>query len=80
LRKLHSLIVKSGAPEHLSQALIYYLLKDVKIKSKVDVAAQFAGDVFLSNKYWTFIDGLWAMDRSRWNVCCPIIDQRPTGN
>ncbi|KAF2429484.1 hypothetical protein EJ08DRAFT_650336 [Tothia fuscella] len=75
LRKLHKAIVGSGAPEHIIHAILYYLLKDVKIKSDIDHAGQFAGGVFLSQKYWTLIDGLWAMDRRSFNTAIEYLTQ-----
>jgi hypothetical protein len=44
--------------------LIFYLLKDLSPQHHVDdeLATAFARDVHLEKRFWTFIEGLWALD------------------
>ncbi|SLM41187.1 conserved hypothetical protein [Lasallia pustulata] len=63
LRTLHGRIVSSASPDHHKQSLLYYILKDFPHSSQV--AEGFAKDCFLPSKYWFFIDGLWFLDRLR---------------
>lgn len=66
LRTLHGRIVSSASPDHHKQSLLYYILKDIPNSSQV--AEAFAKDCFLPSKYQTFIDGLWFLDRLRFEV------------
>jgi hypothetical protein len=67
LRQLHHLVVTSTAQEHLKQSVIFYLLKDLSTPEH-NFASEFAEECFLSHKYWTFIEGLWSLDRLRYQV------------
>tara|TARA_R110002003_G_scaffold198_5_gene15453 strand:- start:745 stop:1515 length:771 start_codon:yes stop_codon:yes gene_type:complete len=44
--------------------LIFYLLKDLspQIHEATELATGFARDVHLEKRFWTFIEGLWALD------------------
>lgn len=50
---------------HNKHCLIFYLLKDLSPQHHADdeLAATFACDVHLEKRFWTFIEGLWALDR-----------------
>jgi hypothetical protein len=45
--------------------LVFYLLKDLSPQHHEDdeLATAFARDVHLEKRFWTFIEGLWALDR-----------------
>lgn len=68
LRNIHRLIVDSPAPTHIRQALVYYMLKDVKAETHKDAAYGLAESFHLSRKYEMMIDGLWYMDRLQFAV------------
>ncbi|KAG5287135.1 hypothetical protein I7I48_02991 [Histoplasma ohiense] len=63
LRALHSQIVSSSSPNHHKQALIYYILRDLRSTNGGDSSLQFARRCYLPEKYRLFIDGLWHLDR-----------------
>ena len=66
LRTLHGRIISSASPDHHKQSLLYYILKDIPHSSQV--AEGFAKECFLPSKYRIFIDGLWFLDRLRFEV------------
>ena len=66
LRTLHERIVSSPSPDHHKQSLLYYILKDIPHSSQL--AESFAKDYFLPSKYKIFVDGLWFLDRLRFEV------------
>ncbi|PGH16590.1 hypothetical protein AJ79_01696 [Helicocarpus griseus UAMH5409] len=63
LRNLYSQIVSSLSPNHHKQALIYYLLRDLRSMGGGDASLQFARRCYLPEKYRLFIEGLWYLDR-----------------
>lgn len=65
LSELHKRIVSSPIALVNKHCLLFYLLKDLSpsIHSETEVAASFARTVHLPNKFWTFLEGLWALDR-----------------
>ena len=65
LRELHKRIVSSPIALVNKHCLLFYLLKDLSpsIHSETEIAASFARTVHLPNKFWTFLEGLWALDR-----------------
>ena len=67
LFRLHQRIVESNSPDHYKQSLIYYLLKDFR-QSLKGRAAEFAQISYLPDTYRIFVDGLWFMDRLKFDV------------
>ncbi|KAF1928942.1 uncharacterized protein M421DRAFT_420170 [Didymella exigua CBS 183.55] len=65
LHDLHQRIVSAETTLHNKHCLIFYLLKDLSPQHHEDdeLAAAFARDVHLEKRFWTFIEGLWALDR-----------------
>ena len=64
LRDLHHQIIQSPSPDHHRQSVLYYILKDISSKN-VQPAALFAKAVFLPERYRTFMDGIWYLDRCK---------------
>ncbi|KAH6637556.1 nuclear pore complex assembly-domain-containing protein [Boeremia exigua] len=64
LHDLHQRIVSSETTLHNKHCLIFYLLKDLSPQHHEDdeLATAFARDVHLEKRFWTFIEGLWALD------------------
>ncbi|OCK86188.1 hypothetical protein K432DRAFT_341784 [Lepidopterella palustris CBS 459.81] len=65
LRDLHYRIVDSEIALHNKHCLLFYLLKDLSpsTHTETELAAAFAHAVHLPAKLWTFLEGLWALDR-----------------
>ncbi|KKZ65444.1 hypothetical protein EMCG_08716 [[Emmonsia] crescens] len=63
LRSLYAQIVSSSSPDHHKQALIYYILRDLRSTSGGDASLLFARRCYLPEKYRLFIEGLWHLDR-----------------
>ncbi|MCJ1282794.1 hypothetical protein MMC26_002120 [Xylographa opegraphella] len=61
LRILFNRITSSASPDHQKQSLVYYLLRD--LPSEASGAEAFAERSYLPDKYQTFIDGIWYLDR-----------------
>ncbi|MCJ1404084.1 hypothetical protein MMC11_007309 [Xylographa trunciseda] len=61
LRILFDQITSSTSPDHQKQSLVYYILRDLPPKKKS--AEAFAESSYLPEKYQTFIDGIWFLDR-----------------
>ncbi|KAF3004970.1 hypothetical protein E8E13_008054 [Curvularia kusanoi] len=64
LRDLHERIVSSETTLHNKHCLVFYILKDLSPQHHEDdeLATAFAQDVHLEKRFWTFIEGLWALD------------------
>ncbi|KAF2241968.1 hypothetical protein BU26DRAFT_162416 [Trematosphaeria pertusa] len=64
LRELHKRIVEAPITLHYKHCLIFYLLKDLApvFHEQPDLATQFAEDVHLEKRFWTFIEGIWELD------------------
>ncbi|MCJ1466516.1 hypothetical protein MMC07_005136 [Pseudocyphellaria aurata] len=62
LRNLHERIVASESPDHHKQSIFYYILKDLAHLSR-HAAEGFARATYLPEKFKIFIDGIWYMDR-----------------
>ncbi|KAH7094962.1 nuclear pore complex assembly-domain-containing protein [Paraphoma chrysanthemicola] len=64
LQDLHQRIVSAETTLHNKHCLIFYLLKDLspQIHEATELATAFARDVHLEKRFWTFIEGLWALD------------------
>ncbi|KAL8965016.1 MAG: hypothetical protein Q9183_004078 [Haloplaca sp. 2 TL-2023] len=66
LRQLHQQIIDSPSPDHHRQSVLYYVLRDLSRTDKDSHhASNFAKSVFLPEKYRIFIDGVWYLDRAR---------------
>ena len=65
LRNLHYQIISCSAPDHHKQAVLYYILRDVSPEGE---AKDFVRRTYLPDKYKTFIDGIWHMDRLDFEV------------
>ncbi|MCJ1416908.1 hypothetical protein MMC32_003247 [Xylographa parallela] len=61
LRILFDRITRSTSPDHQKQSLVYYILRD--LPSDRTSAEAFAESSYLPDKYQTFIDGIWYLDR-----------------
>ncbi|KAI9723612.1 MAG: hypothetical protein M1812_000912 [Candelaria pacifica] len=61
LRRLHRTIIASSSPDHHKQSLLYYILKDCRTSQ--DATGSFVEHFHLPEKYRTYMDGLWEMDR-----------------
>ena len=64
LRDLHEQIIDSGSPDHHIYSVLYYILKDVPDREQ-QPAVTFAKSVYLPQKYRIFIDGIWLLDRGK---------------
>ncbi|KAF2001045.1 hypothetical protein P154DRAFT_522037 [Amniculicola lignicola CBS 123094] len=64
LSELHAKITETPIALHYKHCLLFYLLKDLSPMHHADteIATKFAHDVHLDSKFWTFIEGLWALD------------------
>jgi hypothetical protein len=64
LHDLHQRIISAETSLHNKHCLIFYLLKDLspQIHEATELATGFARDVHLEKRFWTFIEGLWALD------------------
>ncbi|KAH8727047.1 nuclear pore complex assembly-domain-containing protein [Phaeosphaeriaceae sp. PMI808] len=64
LHDLHKRIIASGTSLHNKHCLIFYILKDLSPQHHdvTELATAFASDVHLEKRFWTFIEGLWALD------------------
>ncbi|KAI8939763.1 hypothetical protein NX059_003506 [Plenodomus lindquistii] len=65
LQDLHKRIVSANTTLHNKHCLVFYLLKDLSPQhhGDVELSDAFARDVHLEKRFWTFIEGLWALDR-----------------
>jgi hypothetical protein len=70
LQELHQRIVTSEQTLHNKHCLIYYLLKDLSPQhhEAAELSEAFARDVHLEKRFWTLIDGLWALDHLRFST------------
>ncbi|KAF1839654.1 hypothetical protein BDW02DRAFT_563714 [Decorospora gaudefroyi] len=64
LRDLHQRIVSAETTLHNKHCLVYYLLKDLSPQhhEATELSEAFAKDVHLEKRFWTLVDGLWALD------------------
>jgi hypothetical protein len=64
LHNLHERIISAETSLHNKHCLIFYLLKDLSPQhhGSTELATGFARDVHLEKRFWTFIEGLWALD------------------
>lgn len=64
LRDLHERIINADTSLHNKHCLIFYLLKDLSPQhhGPTELATRFALGVHLEKRFWTFIEGLWALD------------------
>ncbi|KAJ4291192.1 hypothetical protein N0V90_010390 [Kalmusia sp. IMI 367209] len=64
LRELHKRIREAPITLHYKHCLIFYLLRDLSphYKTSPDWATQFATNVHLETRFWTFIEGIWELD------------------
>ena len=69
LRVLFNRITSSTSPDHQKQSLVYYLLRD--LPSEKTTAEAFAESSYLPDKYQTFIDGIWYLDRLKLEANTP---------
>ena len=67
LKNLHGLIVSSESPDHHKQSVLYYMLKDGS-HSNGQAAQNFAQVSYLPENYKIFIDGIWYLDRLKFEV------------
>lgn len=71
LRKLHEQIIRSASPDHHKLAVLYYIRKDFPSSGR-QAAEKFAKTFNLPGRYKILVDGLWYLDRSKFEVN-PII-------
>ncbi|MCJ1437680.1 hypothetical protein MMC27_007067 [Xylographa pallens] len=69
LRILFDRITSSTSPDHQKQSLVYYILRD--LPSDRTSAEAFAEISYLPDKYQTFIDGIWYLDRLKLEANAP---------
>jgi hypothetical protein len=64
LHELHERVIAAETSLHNKHCLIFYLLKDLSPQhhGTTELATGFARDVHLEKRFWTFIEGLWALD------------------
>jgi hypothetical protein len=64
LHDLHERIISAETSLHNKHCLIFYLLKDLSPQhhGPTELATSFARAVHLEKRFWTFIEGLWALD------------------
>lgn len=67
LRNLHGRIMSSESPDHHKLSILYYLLKDIP-NSRRQAAMEFARAFYLPEKYRIFVDGLWYLDKLKFEV------------
>lgn len=67
LRNLHERIVSSQSPDHHKQSILYYILKELTHLGR-HAAEGFAKASYLPEKYKIFIDGIWCMDKLKFEV------------
>ncbi|KAF1977016.1 hypothetical protein BU23DRAFT_550957 [Bimuria novae-zelandiae CBS 107.79] len=69
LRKLHKRICDAPSPLHYKHCLIFYLLRDLSphYKTSPEWATQFANNVHLETRFWTFVEGIWELDHLQFN-------------
>lgn len=67
LRKLYEHIIKSASPDHHKLAVLYYIRKDFPTPSRQG-AEKFAKTHQLPGRYKILVDGLWFLDRSKFEV------------
>lgn len=65
LHDLHQRIVSAETTLHNKHCLIFYLLKDLSPQhhGATELSTDFARNVHLEQRFWTFIEGLWSLDR-----------------
>jgi len=68
--ELHTRIVAAPITLHYKYCLVFYLLKDLSPSHHrdVEIAADFAGNVHLDKRFWTFIEGIWELDHLAWET------------
>ena len=67
LRKLHERIIGSASPDHHKLAILYYVRKDFPNTGR-QAAEKLAKTFHLPEKYRIFVDGLWFLDRFKFEV------------
>lgn len=84
LRKLHEQIIKSASHDHHKLAVLYYIRKDFpstgRPASSRQAAERIARTFKLPGKYKILVDGLWFLDRAKFEVTphcsfCRCIDE-----
>lgn len=77
LRSLHQSITSSSSPDHHKCSVLYYLVKDLlpKYSSSAQIPQQSANGSQLPPKYKTFIDGIWLLDRLRFEKALEYLTQ-----
>ncbi|KAI9820847.1 MAG: hypothetical protein M1832_003480 [Thelocarpon impressellum] len=73
VRNLHHKIVSSAAPGHHKHSLLYYVLLDCRAYG--NPAERFAADVYLPEKYATYIEGLWHLDHMQFQTALEKLTQ-----
>jgi hypothetical protein len=68
LRELHSLIVSAPCQEHHKQSLLYYLAKDLSQGKDANFSEVFQKKCNLPQKYLICMQGLWCLDRMKFEV------------
>lgn len=67
LKKLHERIIGSASPDHHKVAILYYIRKDFPRTAR-QAADKLARIFHLPQKYKIFVDGLWCLDRFKFEV------------
>ncbi|KAL9591555.1 MAG: hypothetical protein Q9179_007606, partial [Wetmoreana sp. 5 TL-2023] len=75
LRDLHREIIESPSPDHHKQSVLYYILRDIPSDKDTEPASSFAKSVFLPEKYRIFIDGIWFLDRGKFEKALEFLTE-----
>lgn len=67
LKNLHYEIISSSSPDHHKLSVLYYLMRDIS-QSGHGNAEDFAKASYLPSKYKIFVDGIWYLDRLKFEV------------
>ncbi|KAF2176344.1 hypothetical protein K469DRAFT_678690 [Zopfia rhizophila CBS 207.26] len=64
LRELHQRIVNAPTALHNKHCLLFYVLRDFtnSYHEHTEISAVFGGLIHLEKRFWTFLEGLWALD------------------
>jgi hypothetical protein len=74
LKALFEQIISSNAQDHHKYSLVYYLLKDLKLKERD--AITFSKAAYIPERYTILIDGLWLVDRLLLKVRLTVAHER----
>ncbi|PSN62680.1 hypothetical protein BS50DRAFT_501897 [Corynespora cassiicola Philippines] len=71
LLELHKRIIDAPITLHYKHCLFFYLLKDLSPsyhEEETELATAFASNIHLEKRFWTFIEGIWALDHRQYET------------